>query len=391
MENKYSRIPPRFIRATLACGRVVENEYSRIPLRSIRATVSCGRVVEAACIILSILLGNSVLYAQPQLDIISPLSSIFSIDQTVLAANARQPKKTVMTTQKQAAVKKKIAATTTDVASQMQRKVTQAIAEVTTNKPSALAERIHKENAAFTNPFSITFYKPTYLLPGYHTTSPYSAVYAGTTPDNQKIDQLEFKAQLSLKFPLLHNMLRYGSFYIGYTQLSYWQFYAKSQWFRETNYEPELFWSKSFMQNWVFNAGIVHQSNGRGGTMERSWNRAYVDLMFSGQRWLVSLRPWILIFKSRSSDLHNPDIDKYLGYGQMLFAYKYKNTVTSFTERNGFSSLFRRGAYEFDFSFPIHDYLHGYVQLFDGYGQSLIEYNHSTKAVGLGITLSNWI
>ena len=72
---------------------------------------------------------------------------------------------------------------------------------------------------------------------------------------------------------------------VAYTQLMYWQFYAKSQYFRETDYEPEVFISDNFLKNWLLNAGAVHESNGRGGELERSWNRAYLELNFSGPQW----------------------------------------------------------------------------------------------------------
>ena len=61
---------------------------------------------------------------------------------------------------------------------------------------------------------------------------------------------------------------------VAYTQLSYWQVYAKSQFFRETNYEPAIFLSDNFSKiGWVMS--VLHQSNGRGGKLERSWNRYF--------------------------------------------------------------------------------------------------------------------
>ncbi len=272
------------------------------------------------------------------------------------------------------------------------QKVYNLMEALTPEKKSALEERLESENLVSKAPFGISFYKPTYILPSYYTSSPYGAIYRGTTPDNQQVKSLEFKAQLSIKFPLVRHLWgKHSSINLGYTQLSYWQFYAKSQYFRETDYEPALFWSDRLVRNWWFNLGAMHQSNGRGGKLERSWNRVFGDLMISGSHWMIDLNPWLLVFQSDSSDLHNPDIADYMGHGQTTFSYKIHRNVFSLMLRNNVESWFKRGAIEFDYSFPIYGHLSGYAQFFSGYGQSLIEYNHSTTAYGIGIALSNWI
>lgn len=255
---------------------------------------------------------------------------------------------------------------------------------------SALAKRIRAENAISHNHFGIGFDEPTYMLPFYYTGSPKQDI--GPTPRNQSIKNEEFKGQLSFKFPIWPHI--YGSTWsIGasYTQLMYWQVYDKSQFFRETNYEPAVFVSDHFRPNWLGSMGVVHQSNGRGGTYERSWNRAYANLTFSGTHWLVSVKPWVLIFKADSSDLHNKNIAKYLGYERIVVAYKYHSQEWSAMMRNSFESGFQRLALELNYSFPIYGVLHGFVQYFHGYGQSLIEYDHKTNSFGVGIALSNWI
>lgn len=242
------------------------------------------------------------------------------------------------------------------------------------------------------SPYGISFYEPTYALPFYYTGSPYEAVYRDSTPDNQRILPEEFKGQLSFKFPIWAEM--FGSnFTIAayYTQLSYWQFYAKSQYFRETDYEPAVYINYDFLPHWSVSSGLDHQSNGRGGQLERSWNRVFFDLVYYTDHWYVSIKPWFLVFKSESTDLHNPNITDFLGYGRIVIAYKFYDQEISFMVRNAVESGFSRGAVELDYSFPIHGVLHGYIQFFSGYGQSLIEYDHYTNSVGVGIAISNWI
>lgn len=243
-----------------------------------------------------------------------------------------------------------------------------------------------------TKKFNIILYNPTYVLPAYYTANPDQEVYAGTTPDNQSVDRMEFKGQLSFLVPIIRNIAGKGTALNGsYTQLSYWQFYAKSQYFRETDYMPALFFSDNFLKNWQYNLGVEHQSNGRGGDEERSWNRAFGDIILSKNNWMLDVEPWILIFKNQSSNLHNPDIRHYMGNGQILFAYKLGNNVLSFMSRNNLQSGFRRGAEEITWSHPVYSRFSLFLQGFSGYGQSLIEYNHFTNAVGIGFSLNSYL
>jgi phospholipase A1 len=180
----------------------------------------------------------------------------------------------------------------------------------------------------------------------------------------------------------------------SYTQLNYWQVYANSPYFRETNYEPQVFFTYTGLKNWLLSLGLDHQSNGRGGTgydgMERSWNRLFANISFSGEDWLVSMMPWLPIFKS-SQDMHNPNIARYLGYGRVVFAYTIKRQEFSLIVRNAVESGFHRGALQLSYTFPLYGKIRGMVMFFSGYGQSLIEYDHYTNAYGIGIALSDWI
>lgn len=273
-----------------------------------------------------------------------------------------------------------------------EKRVDDFLNSLSVEQQSALQKRIDAETKISKSRYGIALYEPTYILPFYYTGSPDQAVYLGTTPDNQAIQHQEFKAQMSFLLELWPHMFKSPvSLNVSYTQLSYWQFYAKSQWFRETNYEPALFFSSQFTNNTLFYFGAVHESNGRGGELERSWNRLFADFMISGANWLIDIKPWILIFKSNSSDLHNPDICKYLGYGRVVFAWKFYRQELSFELRNTVASGFQRGTVIAAYSFPLAGKLNGYIQFFTGYGQSLIEYNHYTNSVGIGININNWI
>ena len=48
-----------------------------------------------------------------------------------------------------------------------------------------------------------------------------------------------------------------------------------------------------------------------------------------------------------------------------------------------------RGAIQLDYTFPLWGRLRGYAQFFNGYGQSLIDYNTNLTTVGVGFLLSD--
>ncbi|MGV3653108.1 MAG: phospholipase A, partial [Noviherbaspirillum sp.] len=47
-----------------------------------------------------------------------------------------------------------------------------------------------------------------------------------------------------------------------------------------------------------------------------------------------------------------------------------------------------RGAAQLSWAFPLASRLMGYVQVFSGYGQSLIDYNYYQRSIGLGVMVA---
>lgn len=243
----------------------------------------------------------------------------------------------------------------------------------------------------------ISLLKPNYILPAYFTFAPDDSVYDGHTPSGEKIRHVEFAFQLSLKVTVLSDIERYPlDLDAAYTQKSFWQAYGPSAFFRESDYEPELFLQWGFDQdlpygwNWTDGSvGLVHQSNGKGGALERSWNRVFLDLTLSNGRWQVQIKPWYIIHDG-TFERQNPDIARYLGYGEWILSYQWNGQEIALLSRNNISSGFSRGYWQIGWTFPLLPALKGYVQLSTGYGQSLIEYDHRTAGAGIGIALNNW-
>lgn len=275
-------------------------------------------------------------------------------------------------------------------ASTKEQTTAQPVPSVTTQ---ALNNRIANEKIGNGNPFLLRAYKPNYILPVTYTSNRLDSPVYDFEPQ-----QAEAKYQISFQFNWWDRP--FGSntaFYFGYTQLSLWQMYnsSASAPFRETNYEPEV--GLDLTTNTQFaglnfrkvRASFIHQSNGQGGTRSRSWNRLALQTAFGRGNFAGALRGWYRIPESRETD-DNPDITKYLGYGDLILAYKFPIGTLSTTLRNNLRSN-NRGSIEIDYSFPLNKHIKGYVQYFNGYGESLIDYNRSINRIGIGIALTDWL
>ncbi len=267
-------------------------------------------------------------------------------------------------------------------------------------KAAAIDQRLQQEQALQESRFSIIPHKPNYLLPVTYNDKIQSYAVYQDSPASSKLQPLESKFQLSFKIPLLTGIVEPPfSFFFGYTQVSFWQAYNSddSSPFRESNYEPELFatWQKSIALagGWHFKLAtlhLTHQSNGKTEPLSRSWNRIESSLIFARDNFTLALTPWYRFAEAESED-DNPDLLDYYGHGKSNFLYTKNNHTFSITSRNNLESGFSRGAVEFDWSFPIHGKIRGYLQLFSGYGNSLIEYNEYSHSIGLGVSLTDWL
>lgn len=269
-----------------------------------------------------------------------------------------------------------------------------ALAQSPVNKDShTISEQeIQSQNQAEKYPNIINLYNPTYVLPFYQTHNPYQTLYWNETPNAQELKKEELKAYFSFAIPIFRHLYQEKpiSLNFAYSQLMYWQAYVQSPYFRETNYEPELFIENYFSRYLSGQIGLNHQSNGQGGYLERSWNRAYAQLKFTGENWLFKVRGWALIDEASSSAIHNPHITYYLGYDNFVFSYNWNQLKTTIEAQN-IESGFKRGFVIASVSYPVLQSISLFAQLFNGYGQSLIEYNHKSTGLGIGISINDWI
>lgn len=263
------------------------------------------------------------------------------------------------------------------------------------NELSALDKRMKIERDTRFQPYVITPHKPNYILPVAYNHKPNNAP-VDVSRDGE-LDNNEIKFQFSMKFPIIDNLFgEHGSLQFAYTNLSFWQAYngEVSNPFRETVHEPEIFlifendWKYLGFKNRLIQLGVVHQSNGRSGLQSRSWNRVYADFIFQQGNYYFSLKPWYHIESAGSDD--NPDIEKYMGHGEFRAAYVGGGHTLSVMLRNNFHGP-NYGALEINWSYPMSRRAKWFIQYFNGYGESLIDYNAHVKRIGIGIAFTDWL
>ena len=258
-----------------------------------------------------------------------------------------------------------------------------------------LEARIDETEATEQMRFVITPYKLNYLMVGYND-NPNTAPFEEAFPEEDvAFEPAEVKFQISFMFPIVQNIYRdNGDFYFAFTSRSFWQLFNEefSAPFRETNYEPEFWfrfdtdWKILGLTNRLFTFGYNHQSNGRNRPLSRSWNRLFASFVLERGNFAMGFKPWVII-----GDLDdNPDIDDYLGNYELRFFYKWNRHTFSLMTRNQLQSGFERGAFQFDWSMPLYRRLRLYTQYFNGYGESLIDYDYFNNTLGVGLSFTDY-
>ena len=248
-------------------------------------------------------------------------------------------------------------------------------------------------------------HNPMYLMPIWYNSSPNyapSSPTRGTASQERFSDQkrIETKMQVSFKSKIAEDLFKSrADLWFGYTQKSDWQIYnqgRRSAPFRNTDYEPEIFITQPVKSQlpWggrlrMLGVGFAHQSNGQSRPESRSWNKVYA---MAGMEWgklTVIPRVWMRLFDSSGKDNDNPDLTKYLGYGDVKLQYRLNDkhnfsTTLRYNPKSGY------GAAEAAYTFPIKGKLQGVVRGFHGYGESLIDYNHKQSGIGFGLMFNGW-
>jgi phospholipase A1/A2 len=231
--------------------------------------------------------------------------------------------------------------------------------------------------------------------------SPYEPIYflLGNYPAAEF--QLSMKFQL---FDLTNSFAVVTNLYFAYTQTSYWDLISSDPSFFDTSYKPSMFayfpglWTrKDDAIQFDLQGGVEHESNGRGGAQERSIYTAYLQPRITFGKpghlqFALQPRAWTYFWVGNN----NPNIAAYRGYADLHAFLTLKpepNSWANFQVETRFRigdggahpGIQIDGRYKFPHFNPTID-----VQYFEGYGQTLRQYNKEAHGLRVGLCLWYW-
>jgi len=200
------------------------------------------------------------------------------------------------------------------------------------------------------------------------------------------------KFQISIQQRLTKSVLPFHSYlYLFYSQKAIWNIFQESLPFYDLNFNPGIGLSKMVIMKGrlvgKLTLLIEHESNGRDGLEDRSWNKvslageAYIDPQF-----MVHAKYWIPLIDSK----HNKDILKYSGIYQtgcqfMTLNDKWVFDVT-LVKRQGwnlnFNTIVQAG---FRINHKSNQFL--MLQYYNGYGECLLDYNKYKSELRVGLLI----
>ncbi len=259
--------------------------------------------------------------------------------------------------------------------------------------------------------FNIRGYKPI-SLSWVHANSvnkaPTSPTAGHSATSEQPYILNEMRIQLSIRTKVASGLLPVeqsggrDSLWFGYTQQSYWQLFTSeiSRPFRTTDHEPEVMYivptPLDLPGGWRLRysgLSLNHQSNGQTLPLSRSWNRAILMAgMEKGERYTITARLWDRITDGDGID-DNPGIEDFVGRAELTGSWQVDHDHTlALTLRHSLRTD-GNGSWRLEWLRTLDSTSKGlrlHVQVFSGYGDSLVDYNRARTLLSLGLSLVDW-
>ncbi|MFS4417242.1 phospholipase A [Maribacter sp. 2307ULW6-5] len=244
--------------------------------------------------------------------------------------------------------------------------------------------------------FVLSPYRPLYFLLGKWSNDmnrqPKSVGLDNALESPVPYDNVETAFQLSVKTKVFHNILWNSTdVWFAFTQSAFYQLYNKtiSRPMRELNYEPEIILNFPVRYKFLglngrmLGLSLNHESNGLDVPGSRSWNRLILMAGLEKGPWQVYAKTWIRL---PSIEEGNPEIMNYLGRGELRLIRDLGKHRVQLIGKHSLNWNENRGSLRLDWTFPVKNNLNGYLRVFSGYGESMIDYNHLQTTVGLGMS-----
>lgn len=247
---------------------------------------------------------------------------------------------------------------------------------------NSFSQNIKKDsiNDLINNAPSFTIFQDNYFITGTSLDNPVSR------------SRSDAKYQISFKQRLTKATLPFNTYlFLTYTQKSFWKIYEESKPFAETNYNPALGIGKFFTNKddllRIIAVAFEHESNGKDSIYSRTWNRISFQYMQQLTKMSsITVKGWIP-FAYRED---NPDLIKYVGYGEISYSQKIYNGryVFDITSRKGMS-WDDKGSVSAQISYRISKRNNQYLSLqyYTGYAESLIDYDQKTNMIRVGFVI----
>ena len=202
----------------------------------------------------------------------------------------------------------------------------------------------------------------------------------------------DVKFQISMRQRLTNSVLPFHSYlFLFYTQKTFWNVFEESLPMHDMNFNPGIGWSRMIISKGrvVGNVTLLleHESNGKDGEASRSWNKVGVSAnYYVNPTLMVHGKLFIPIIDGEN----NKDLLDYSGclqFGIQKLPLN-KKWVLNLT-------LVKRRGWNLNFNtiveFGIHlketanQYL--FVQYYNGYGESLLDYNRFSSRLRVGLLI----